>query len=510
MCGALFLGVHGFVTPVPSKQQQHQQQPWSRTVALHTTSCPPSPLESKELATDLHIFKETREGSPVVSSPLTEAEIEVILMSAQEQDDEISSNSAEESNQRSDEPSAQTSSDGDAEESDEDEAPAARKQREMVARAALLGRGARNRSPPSSRAGQPKSTSVGARRIGSASRARQGPGSTSKVMDALRKAAQGASADSPKPQGIDDDSSTSPSSPKNEYRSDPSTKTEKPKPLGSEHISQSAIQSAIGDMLQRNFAKNREEQSARFMSAMASLRQSVGILGDVPAQTHAATLSAPLAYSDGGVVARVATPMDDFDIANLRLSVFSDFAMEQRGQFCARSCEAIANRRKRGAICLVATKGEEEKPRIHGTAECSFHEFHGTQLGQRRPRSSIVYVTEVAVHPAIRRRGIGSLLLNAVDNLAERLDVETVYLHVDICNFSAISLYERCGYRKVDGNEPVFEEFTKSLNLHDGATKGRSHHLLFKDIKQATWLQQTIHSDEPSTIVGTLGFEIPA
>lgn len=59
-------------------------------------------------------------------------------------------------------------------------------------------------------------------------------------------------------------------------------------------------------------------------------------------------MSAPLASSPDGAIVRVATPMDDFDIANLRLSVFSDFSFDQRGQFCARSCEAIANRRTKG------------------------------------------------------------------------------------------------------------------------------------------------------------------
>lgn len=102
------------------------------------------------------------------------------------------------------------------------------------------------------------------------------------------------------------------------------------------------------------------------------------------------------------------------------------------------------------------------------------------------------------------------MLLDAIDSLALRRKIETIYLHVDGCNSSAIALYEKCGYRRVDAAEPLFEEFTKSLNLHPGATKGRSHFLFFKDITQPTWLPQKMFFEEPHRIIGNMGFEIPA
>lgn len=77
-----------------------------------------------------------------------------------------------------------------------------------------------------------------------------------------------------------------------------------------------------------------------------------------------------------------------------------------------------------------------------------------------------------------------------------------MYLHVDVANFKALSLYERAGFARVPTENPMFSDFTRSLNLHDGAMKGRNHFLLYKDIVQPTWLP------EIETQRGTLGIEI--
>jgi ribosomal protein S18 acetylase RimI-like enzyme len=85
--------------------------------------------------------------------------------------------------------------------------------------------------------------------------------------------------------------------------------------------------------------------------------------------------------------------------------------------------------------------------------------------------------------------------------------VETLFLHVDTTNFGALSLYQRAGYSVVPPSEPMYLEFTRSLNLHDGATKGRNHYLLMKDLLRPTWLPDCLmHQKEART--GTLGFDV--
>lgn len=60
---------------------------------------------------------------------------------------------------------------------------------------------------------------------------------------------------------------------------------------------------------------------------------------------------------------------------------------------------------------------------------------------------------------------------------------------MDVLNFGALDLYRKAGYRKVHHADPTYDEFTTSLNLHDGATKGRRHYLLYKNLTQnPTWI----------------------
>jgi ribosomal protein S18 acetylase RimI-like enzyme len=224
--------------------------------------------------------------------------------------------------------------------------------------------------------------------------------------------------------------------------------------------------------------------------------------------------------TDSAITVRVASPKDDVDIAQLRLSVFSDFTPETRKIFCDRSCHLLSTRRQRGAMCIVAATGSEkpspfmtpitEKNRIIGTAEISFHEFSETKLGRSRPKDSILYVTEVAVNSKHRRKGIANLMMEAVDKVAKIRKTETIYLHVDVENVAALRLYQRAGYAKLPSDDPVFLEFTTKLNLHDGATKGRRHFLMAKDVKEPTWLENK-YKDESLNIQtqrGTLGIEV--
>jgi hypothetical protein len=79
---------------------------------------------------------------------------------------------------------------------------------------------------------------------------------------------------------------------------------------------------------------------------------------------------------------------------------------------------------------------------------------------------------------------------------------------VDVSNYGALLLYQRAGYEKVISDDPTYFEFTKSLNLHDGATKGRNHFLLEKHLcDEQTWLP-IMDDTTVSVNTGTLGFEI--
>ena len=81
------------------------------------------------------------------------------------------------------------------------------------------------------------------------------------------------------------------------------------------------------------------------------------------------------------------------------------------------------------------------------------------------------------------------LPFKGVDELATRYrNVESLYLHVDVKNQAALNLYHKYGYCRVDQADEMYREFTTSLNLHDGATRGRNHYLLVKHVRPAIWL----------------------
>lgn len=189
-------------------------------------------------------------------------------------------------------------------------------------------------------------------------------------------------------------------------------------------ISKTLMQATIENVIGEQIASNNKRNNGNMP---------IGILGDAvevgpqPMReiSRGPIPGTPLVYPNSKrcdglksdtMAVRVATPSDDFDIAHLRLSVFSDFSPEVRAHFCHRSCQVLNSRRMLGATCLVATiprKNEMEvgDDFVLGSAECSFHEFHGTRLGISRPEDSALYITEVAVNPVARRIGVGKKLL---------------------------------------------------------------------------------------------------
>ena len=444
---------------------------WRRNVSLHTTSCPPSPLESskpKKSRTDSRLLTNDNVSNVVpITSTLENEVVQVVLV-------EENDGSGNDSGTR-DEPTNSNGSQDEFQPKTGERSPffkwgssgvSARRKADKCS--IFMGRGSETNEPERTFRDQRESSRFN--RITPNTSHKRG----SQLFDGTRNAIRGVFTPS-----------------------NSSGAKARQSAVASGKVSSSSIHSAIAEILDSNVESSSIHRE--YMDyPVCSTPPAMGILGEPTITPQPPTVSVPLCGSDDGTIVRIATPMDDFDIAHLRLSVFSDFSGDQSSQFCSRSCQAIAHRRKRGAVCIVAFNSEGQgRCRILGTAECSFHEFYGTELGRRRPQSSIIYVTEVAVHPAFRRQGVGSLLLNAIHVYAVRQRIETIYLHVDVTNNGAISLYEKCGYRKTDASEPVFEEFTKSLNLQPGATKGRIHSLLFKDVRLATWLPQETRTVEP-------------
>ena len=348
------------------------------------------------------------------------------------------------------EPSLQEEGDDQQESDDnnnnEDNAVMAKSRQKTAAAAALLlqrstssrtssRRHVRSTSNNNNNKKTPKTTSVGARRTGSATVSRQRRrttkgSSTSEILTAARRAPSVAAVQpqqQKQQQQQQQGSNDSAKKPSNSHSASSSSRRSLEKPI---------IRSTIDGMLQNQATKRQAragsppQQSSYDTFGMHRLLHNPppGTVLMRPSKRKRTTAAAASAadgqkkhshWTQDALSVRLATTRDDFDIANLRLSVFSNFGPQVRRQFCARSCQVLASRRVRGATCLVATvprnqddsNGRGCSDVVLGSVECSIHEFFGTTLGRRRRKDSILYMTEVAVNPVYRRCGIGTTLL---------------------------------------------------------------------------------------------------
>lgn len=69
-----------------------------------------------------------------------------------------------------------------------------------------------------------------------------------------------------------------------------------------------------------------------------------------------------------------------------------------------------------------------------------------------------VYITNVAVFPEFRRKGVGKALVEHLLNKMKEENAEFVTLEVRESNFNAITLYEKCGFEKVGKRKDFYEK----------------------------------------------------
>ena len=69
-----------------------------------------------------------------------------------------------------------------------------------------------------------------------------------------------------------------------------------------------------------------------------------------------------------------------------------------------------------------------------------------------------VYITNIAVFPEFRKMGIGKALVEFLIAQMKSENAEFVTLEVRKSNFSAISLYEKCGFKPVGERKDFYEK----------------------------------------------------
>lgn len=72
-------------------------------------------------------------------------------------------------------------------------------------------------------------------------------------------------------------------------------------------------------------------------------------------------------------------------------------------------------------------------------------------------------ITNIAVLPEYRGRGLGELLVKSILNLALQMDMDKVFLEVRRSNIAAIRLYEKCGFKQISSRKRYYEDGEDAL-----------------------------------------------
>lgn len=78
-----------------------------------------------------------------------------------------------------------------------------------------------------------------------------------------------------------------------------------------------------------------------------------------------------------------------------------------------------------------------------------------SMYGFDSPKGSVCFLRELAVSPLFQRRGVGKELCLAAFAWGKQQGATRSFLHVDICNEPAISLYEKLGFELVPGRGQI-------------------------------------------------------
>ena len=75
------------------------------------------------------------------------------------------------------------------------------------------------------------------------------------------------------------------------------------------------------------------------------------------------------------------------------------------------------------------------------------------------------YITNIAVLPEMRQRGVGKALLEKLIEYAVNKKLVFLTLEVRVSNKAAISLYEKCGFKEIGRRKNYYEGREDALLL---------------------------------------------
>lgn len=72
-------------------------------------------------------------------------------------------------------------------------------------------------------------------------------------------------------------------------------------------------------------------------------------------------------------------------------------------------------------------------------------------------------ITNIAVLPEYRRRGLGEDIVHALIDIAREKDMDGIFLEVRESNTNAIKLYEKCGFERISIRKRYYKDGENAL-----------------------------------------------
>lgn len=139
---------------------------------------------------------------------------------------------------------------------------------------------------------------------------------------------------------------------------------------------------------------------------------------------------------------RRAVPGDERAIADVLLTAFSEFRTDYTPEAFAvvtPAAEEIAGRFSEGAMWVAEIGGD-----IVGTASVL-------------PEPEWLYIRSVAVLPTAQGKGVGRLMMNAIEGYALDAGFDRLFLYTTYFSTGAIEMYEKLGFKR--GRDTTAEEW---------------------------------------------------
>jgi ribosomal protein S18 acetylase RimI-like enzyme len=135
---------------------------------------------------------------------------------------------------------------------------------------------------------------------------------------------------------------------------------------------------------------------------------------------------------------------------------------------------------------------------------CAAMAVKRTHIGGRPV--SVAYIFDVRTHPDLRRRGVGSALLEAVEEYLVGRNVDGAYGHIEEGNVGSLRLFERFGYDRARQLLMLFYQPFPIIDFPDWMPRHTEDHTCEQDLVRAVHSARDLYVPDVAERLKDFGF----